>query len=76
MNNYEVYWHVKDNPKTYPHNDNMLVCAENYEGAAHEFCERIYNEFDYDIKYVDYVRIRLTGTYTYYEYDVKGGRFI
>lgn len=76
MNNYEVFWHVKDNPETLPHNDNMLVCAENYKGAAREFCERIRNEFDYDIMYVDYVRIHLTGTYTYYEYDVKRGRFI
>ena len=76
MNDYICDWHVKDNPVTFPHNDSMLVCAENYENAAKAFRERIMDEFDYELIYVDYVRIQLVGTYTYYEYDVKRGRFV
>ena len=31
MKKYLIYWHVKDNSATYPHNDNMLLYAKSAE---------------------------------------------
>ncbi len=52
--NYEVYFHVNDNDVTYPHNDSMLVGAENPDGIMQEFKRRIDEEFDYNFSDIDF----------------------
>lgn len=54
MNNYEVYFHVNDNAKTYAHNDSMLVEAESPSDVMQEFKRRIDEEFDFDFLDIDF----------------------
>lgn len=56
---YAVYWHVKDNPETYPHNDSMLVIANDIHEAIKRAYERIDNEFDYSLSDVDMMECRI-----------------
>lgn len=57
MNTYFVYWHVYDNPETYPHNDWMRVNASTRKEAEYKAWERIRSEFDYDESYVEITEI-------------------
>lgn len=57
MKKYLIYWHVKDNPVTYPHNDNMQLYARSAEEAERKARNRIMNEFDYSVSDVDYMEI-------------------
>ena len=41
MKKYLIYWHVKDNPVTYPHNDNMLIYAKSADEAEKKAWNRI-----------------------------------
>lgn len=59
---YEVRFHVKDNEITNPHWDEMTVSADCLSNAHYEFCVRIDEEFDYDIKDVDVIEIYSTTT--------------
>lgn len=56
---YAVYWHVKDNPETYPHNDSMLVIAKDEYDAIEKAYERIDDEFDYGVSDVDMIECRI-----------------
>lgn len=40
MKKYMIYWHVKDNPETYAHNDNMQLYAKSAEEARAESMEQ------------------------------------
>ncbi len=57
MKKYLIYWHVKDNPVTYPHNDNMQLYARSAEEAERKARNRIMNEFDYDVNDVDHMEV-------------------
>lgn len=57
MKKYLIYWHVKDNPVTYPHNDNMQLYARSAEEAERKARNRIMNEFDYSVSDVDHMEI-------------------
>lgn len=57
MKKYLIYWHVKDNPVTYPHNDNMQLYARSAEEAERKAWNRIMNEFDYSVSDVDHMEI-------------------
>lgn len=61
MKKYMFWWHVKDNPVTYPHNDSMSVNAINDQEAINKFWSRIDNEFDYaptDVDHYEYKAVR------------------
>lgn len=60
MKQYTFWWHVKDNPRTYPHNDSMTVNARTDEEAIAKFWERIREEFDYITSDVDHYQYAIT----------------
>ena len=57
MKKYLIYWHVKDNTVTYPHNDNMQLYARSAEEAERKARNRIMNEFDYSVSDVDHMEV-------------------
>lgn len=57
MKKYLIYWHVKDNAVTYPHNDNMQLYARSEEEAERKAWNRIRSEFDYSEADVDYMEV-------------------
>ena len=57
MKKYLIYWHVKDNPVTYPHNDNMLIYAKSADEAEKKAWNRIRSEFDYSAADVDRLEV-------------------
>lgn len=57
MKKYLIYWHVKDNPETYAHNDNMLIYAKDEDEAYQKAKNRIMSEFDYGWSDVDHIEI-------------------
>ena len=57
MKKYMIYWHVKDNPETYAHNDNMQLYAKSAEEAEQKAWNRIRCEFDYSATDVDYMEV-------------------
>ena len=57
MKKYLIYWHVKDNAVTYPHNDNMQLYARSEEEAERKAWNRIRSEFDYSAADVDHMEV-------------------